>query len=124
MNDERNNMTHDDIEMSTLSVAEEVISARFAAHIKHGMNGVEAIPSDSPEWLAILGEEVGEMAEEAAVLALSTAVTGYLGRISHTLTYDADPSKLRAELIDILAVGTAWVAAIDRMNRFQEIVRT
>lgn len=33
---------------------------------------------------------------------------------AHALTYDKDPASLRGELLDVLAVASAWVAAIDR----------
>lgn len=65
--------------------------ARAAAHAKHGENSIEAIPSDDPRWLPILVEEVGEVA--------------------HALTYDATDANLRAELIDVLSVASAWLDA-------------
>jgi NTP pyrophosphatase (non-canonical NTP hydrolase) len=72
----------------------EVMQARRAAHEKHGADSIEAAPADSPRWLAILVEEIGEVA--------------------NALTYDGPKENLRAELIDVLAVGSAWAAAIDR----------
>lgn len=72
----------------------EVLRARRAAHDKHGDNSIEVEPADSPRWLAILVEEIGEVA--------------------NTLTYDGDHTKTRAELIDVLAVASAWVDRIDR----------
>jgi hypothetical protein len=73
----------------------EIMNAREKAHEKHGSNSIEAIPPIDPRWLSILVEEVGEA--------------------SHELTYDADgsPASLRAELIDIASVVTAWISAID-----------
>jgi NTP pyrophosphatase (non-canonical NTP hydrolase) len=72
----------------------EVLHARAAAHAKHGENSIEAINPADPRWLPIFIEEVGEVAEE--------------------LTYDKRrPGRLRAELIDVLAVAHAWVDAID-----------
>lgn len=65
---------------------------RRAAHEKHGDNSIEAVPAGDPRWLSILVEEVGEAA--------------------HELTYDAAGS-LRDELLDIVTVATAWIAAID-----------
>lgn len=78
---------------STHEIATEVAAARHRAHDKHGDNSIEAILSSDPRWLSILVEEVGEA--------------------SHELTYDATGS-LRGELIDVITVATAWVAAIDR----------
>lgn len=78
---------------STHEIATEVAAARHRAHDKHGENSIEAILSTDPRWLSILVEEVGEA--------------------SHELTYDATGS-LRAELIDVITVATAWVASIDR----------
>jgi len=70
----------------------EVLRAREAAHTKHGQNSIEAQAGDSPRWLAILVEEIGEVA--------------------NAQTYDTK-ANLRAELIDVLAVASAWVAALD-----------
>lgn len=88
----------------------EVLSARAAAHAKHGPNSIEALDYADPRWLAILMEEVGEVA--------------------HELTYDAEPTwdqpldvderaraearRVRAELLDVLAVASAWLDAADR----------
>lgn len=80
-------------EIDIFGVWGEIHRARQQAHEKHGDNSIEALPSDSPRWLSVLVEEVGEVA--------------------HELTYDSAGS-LRAELIDVLAVATAWVYAIDR----------
>lgn len=71
----------------------EVLNARLDAHAKHGENSIEVEPANSPRWLAILVEEIGE--------------------IANALTYDGK-GDLRAELVDVLAVGSAWIAAIDR----------
>lgn len=79
--------------MAKHSIWYEVVEARKKAHVKHGENSIEAIPADRVAvWLPILIEEVGELA--------------------NALTYDStgDP---RAELIDVLAVASAWVDAMD-----------
>lgn len=76
-----------------MSVYEEVRAARASAQAKHGPNGIEGIRAADHGWLAILTEEVGEVA--------------------HELTYDAT-GDLRAELVQVAAVATAWVDAIDR----------
>ena len=74
------------------AISAEVFAGRVKAHAKRGVNSIEAIPGDDPRWLSILMEEVGETA--------------------HELTYDPT-GDLRAELIDVITVATAWVAAID-----------
>lgn len=71
----------------------EVEEARAKAKAKHGDNSIEAIEAGDPRWLSILVEEVGEAA--------------------HELTYDSTGS-LRAELVDILAVSSSWLDALDR----------
>jgi NTP pyrophosphatase (non-canonical NTP hydrolase) len=78
----------------------EVLTARRHAHEKHGDNSIEAHGPNAPAWLPILGEEFGELCAE--------------------LTYDkntGDLTRLRAELIDVLAVASAWVDAIDRSKK-------
>lgn len=70
----------------------EIEQARAKAHAKHGDNSIEGIDAADPRWLSILVEEIGE--------------------VSHELTYDATGS-LRAELIDVLAVASAWLDALD-----------
>lgn len=76
-------------------VSREILQARERAHAKHGANSIEAIPANDPRWLSILVEELGEAA--------------------HELTYDSGGTlkSLRAELVDIAAVATAWIEAID-----------
>jgi NTP pyrophosphatase (non-canonical NTP hydrolase) len=74
---------------------EEIIRARVRADAKHGYEGIEKLPPGSGKWLAILTEEVGEVA--------------------HALTYDVDDEfddQLIRELIDVAAVATAWIDAL------------
>jgi hypothetical protein len=70
---------------------QQVMRSREKADAKHGANGIEQIPADDPRWLTILVEEIGEVA--------------------HALTYDATDSDLDAELLDVLAVASAWLSA-------------
>lgn len=73
----------------------EILRAREAAHAKHGPHSIEALPADDPRWLPVLVEEVGEVAR--------------------ALTYDNHSrARLRTELVDVLAVASAWLAASDR----------
>lgn len=74
-------------------VFHEVLWARDVAHRKHGENSMETAAWDSPLWLAILVEEIGE--------------------IANALTYDGPSGNLRKEMIDALSVLFAWVDAID-----------
>lgn len=85
----------EEIIVSTNRIATEVGQARWRAHAKHGAKSIEVIAPTDPRWLSILVEEVGEVA--------------------HELTYDADGS-IRAELVDVLTVATAWIAAIDQCS--------
>ncbi|WP_143546685.1 hypothetical protein [Rhodococcus sp. 06-235-1A] len=80
----------------------EVQKAREAADRKHGENSIEQIGASDSRWLSILIEEVGEVA--------------------HEQTYDAAGTveALRAELIDVLSVASAWVSAIDAERRRAE----
>jgi hypothetical protein len=71
----------------------EILEARRKAHAKHGDKSIEGLPADDPAWLTILVEEVGEVAQQ--------------------LTYDHDGSGLRSELVDVLAVASAWLASVD-----------
>lgn len=80
----------------------EIEQARAKAHAKHGENSIEGILPSSPRWLPILVEEIGE--------------------VSHELTYDSTGS-LRAELIDVLAVASAWLDALDGKQREAEVRR-
>lgn len=72
----------------------EILQARGRAHMKHGPNGIEVKPADDPLfWLSCLGEEFGEVAR--------------------ALTYDGPTAGLRSELIDVMAVASAWIDALD-----------
>lgn len=92
---------NDSIHDTSYKVAHEVMLGRLAAHQKHGENSIEAVPgTDIARWLPILGEEFGE--------------------VNAAFTYDKSESEaemwanVRAELVDLATVATAWIAAIDR----------
>ncbi|MGN8049567.1 WDGH domain-containing protein [Curtobacterium sp. 22159] len=89
----------------------EIEQARAKAHAKHGDNSIEGITADDPRWLSILAEEGGETSE-ATLLAWNALLQARLGRVAHEQTYDATGS-LRGELIDVLAVASAWLDALD-----------
>lgn len=82
----------------------EILQARRAAHAKHGDQSIEMLPPDRiGAWLAILVEEIGELAR--------------------SLTYDGNGDP-RAELVDVLAVASAWVAAMDQRPPLTEAAGT
>lgn len=81
---------------STHALAAEVTAERCHSIDKHGENSMEFLDAEHPRWLAILGEEYGEVCE--------------------TLNYDKDSAGLRDELIDLIAVASSWVAALDRAS--------
>lgn len=75
-----------------------VNAAREKAHAKHGDNSIEAVDARQlGTWLAILGEEYGE--------------------VCHALTYDQhddateQAQDLVNELVDLIAVASAWIDA-------------
>ena len=67
------------------TVYDEVARERARAHAKHGAESIEKIPADDPRWLAILTEEVGEVAK-----ALN------------------EGTNLSEELVQVAAVAIAW----------------
>jgi len=75
----------------------EIENSRAKAHEKHGDRSIENLPATHPDWLAILGEEFGEVAKE--------------------LTYDGSNglNGLRSELIDVISVASAWLDKVDRL---------
>lgn len=89
----------------------EIEQARAKAHAKHGENSIEGITADDPRWLSILTEEGGETSE-AALLAWNALLQARIGRVAHEQTYDAT-GDLRGELVDVLAVASAWLDALD-----------
>ena len=97
-------VTNESMFSSTQDIAREVWEGRIKAHQKHGSNSIEAIDADDPRWLAILTEELGEVA--------------------HELTYDAKGGSRRAELIDVATVCFAWIAAMDRLDMWEYAVTT
>lgn len=74
----------------------EVRSARMAAHVKHGEKSIEKLSSVDRAWLPVLVEEIGEVA--------------------NAMTYDG-AADMRAELIDVMAVASAWIDALDRSEQ-------
>ncbi|CAM2953389.1 hypothetical protein [Skermania piniformis] len=77
-----------------LSLWLDVAARRALAHAKHGARSIEHLESPDPAWLPVLVEEIGEVA--------------------NSLTYDGHTTGIRDELLDVLAVASAWIDAIDR----------
>ena len=82
-----------------MSVWIEAQAERDRAHAKHGDKSMESWPPDSYARLAILLEEIGEVAREFNEAEF---------REGHV-----DPVALRAELIQVTAMAGAWADAIE-----------
>lgn len=102
---------------TTGTIAGEIVDGRIKAHRKHGDNSIEAVPANDPRWLAILGEEGGEVAGVMVDLFAHAILAKALGRVARSMTYDQNKGALRDELIDVATVAVAWVAALDRQAR-------
>lgn len=78
------------------NVYDDIHKERLRAHNKHVNRGgsCELREWDDPEWLAILGEEFGEVCRAIC---------------------DREPiDHMRDELIQVAAMSAAWACAIDR----------
>lgn len=73
----------------------DVEMERRRAHDKHSSSGksMEDLPYDHQLWMPVLVEEVGEVAR--------------------AMNDREPPDRLRTELVQVAAMATAWVAAID-----------
>lgn len=89
---------------STLRLYGEVHDERIRAHAKHDVNGgsMERKPWDDPIWLAVLTEEVGEVARVLCEQSLGSFVGDAIVR-----------DRLREELVQVAAMACAWIAAVD-----------
>lgn len=81
------------------SIYDEIRAERERAHAKHGNTSMEAWPADSLSRLAILLEEVGEVAKEFNDAR-------HDGR-------EVDFAKLRAELVQVATMAAAWADRIE-----------
>lgn len=92
--------TEGDIPMHGWSPYGEVHRERIRAHAKHSKSGksCEQMGPDDSYWLAVLLEEVGEVANALIESRLGTR-DGF--------------KKAREELIQVAAMATAWIDAID-----------
>lgn len=72
-----------------------------AKHVDKPGGSMECKSFDSPDWLPVLVEEIGEVAKE---------ICDY----RHGLyTFEEYKSRIREELIQVAAMTTAWIDAID-----------
>jgi NTP pyrophosphatase (non-canonical NTP hydrolase) len=84
-----------------MDIYDEIRAERDRAHAKHAETSMEAQPIDALLRLAILMEEVGEVAKEFNEARHRAARGGP----------DLDITALRKELIQTAAMATAWADA-------------
>jgi NTP pyrophosphatase (non-canonical NTP hydrolase) len=75
-----------------MGVWNEVIAERVRAHYKHGDESIESFSVGDASMFTILVEEIGEVA--------------------HAMTYDGPIEDLPSELIQVMAVCSAWLDKI------------
>lgn len=84
------------------SVYDEIRSERERAHAKHGDKSMESWSPADYARLAILTEEIGEVAREFNEAEIHER--------------DPDMAALRKELIQVAAMAAAWADSIDRQE--------
>lgn len=84
--------------MSTHTIYDEMRAERQRAHAKHGETSMESYPTDSLDRLAILLEEVGEVAKEF------NEARHRQGPVSL--------AALRKELVQVATMAAAWADRI------------
>lgn len=89
-------VTYNPHSIATSSAIRAIADERLRAHAKHSLTGrsCEQMSHDDPIWLAVLTEEVGEVAR---------AMCDHSGW-----------SHMWKELIQVAAMATAWADAIER----------
>ena len=87
--------TESDIPLHGWAPYSEVHRERIRAHAKHADRSIEALDPSDPDWLAVLVEEVGEVAKAIIENGQNSGMT-------------------REELVQVAAVTCAWIEAIDR----------
>lgn len=93
----------------------DVHAERLRAHAKHDTNGGSMERKDyrDPAWLPVLVEEVGEVARELCERGMG----GDTARLFTDAERDETlRQRLRAELVQVAAMVTAWVAACDEVD--------
>lgn len=83
----------------------DIHGERLRAHAKHDGNGdsMERLPWDDAAWLPVLTEEIGEVAR----------VICDIRHGKYTAAATLARRHMRDELIQVAAMATAWVEAID-----------
>jgi NTP pyrophosphatase (non-canonical NTP hydrolase) len=90
-----------------LYIYDQIDRERQRAHAKHGASSIEGRPPADSGRLAILVEEVGEVARNLNDRRHADTTV-------ELLDFDA---LLRAELVQVAAMAVGWIAAIDRTGR-------
>lgn len=85
----------------------DIYKERVRAHEKHKAGGASMEEShwQDPMWLPVLGEEYGELCRAICELR------------HRTVTLDEHRVHLREELVQVGAMTSAWIAAIDAEER-------
>lgn len=102
-----------DVEVRNGPIYERIHAERIRAHAKHGPNGMEAAYYDDPAWLAVLTEEVGEVARELCEHRhiLDNAGDRPHFTLEHALSNHR--RRLHDELVQVAAMAAAWAEAIE-----------
>ena len=89
-----------------IGIAWEAWKERERAYLKHNPAGncMETKGWNDPAWLPVLVEEVGEVAR---------VLCDYNNSHTWLEITDQAQSRLREELIQVIAMATVWVARID-----------
>lgn len=83
------------------AVTREILAERESTHKIHGDKSPEETAWTSPMFLSVLTAEIGKVAKAINDLRYTTNMPHKLAR------------ELRAELLQVSALSTAWIAAID-----------
>lgn len=94
--------------ISVWRVDNDVVNERERAHAKHGANSMRSLDPCDPARLAILTEEIGEVAKA-------------FNEARHRRTPDDNDRhtlvlELRDELIQVAAMATDWAHSIDQLR--------
>ncbi len=91
--------TESDIPMHGWGPYDEVHRERIRAHAKHSKSGesIEQLPANHSIWLAVLTEEVGEVANAL-------------------IEHDRTDAHVREELVQVAAVACAWIEALGHIG--------
>lgn len=87
-------------------IYKDIHEERLRAHAKHAAagNSMEGRPWSDPYWLPVLVEEVGEVAQQLCDMrSLAASVESERQGLEW----------LRSELVQVAAMATAWIDAVD-----------